>query len=252
MRECYPPNRLAGGCFRPLSHVSATDSTEPAREYASAVPDVVVVGGGIIGAACARELARGGASVTLMEKDELVAGASGRNLGLPRHFEGSAPGSDGPGEPAAVSPGGRRGAVPGVPRSRAARHACRHPRRGRARGPRRVGRSGAPDRCLANVPAGAGRLDRDRDLARARDCGRPRRVRRAEGGRASGDPPDPRARATASSSRRATDRRASSSAAGPRTSCARSSATTTLRSTPRRSSRIGSKGGEARWTTPTS
>jgi hypothetical protein len=27
-RECYPPNRLAGGCFRPLSHVSGNDSTE--------------------------------------------------------------------------------------------------------------------------------------------------------------------------------------------------------------------------------
>jgi glycine/D-amino acid oxidase-like deaminating enzyme len=45
------------------------------------VVDVVVVGGGIIGAACARELARAGASVTLLEKDELAAGASGRNLG---------------------------------------------------------------------------------------------------------------------------------------------------------------------------
>jgi len=45
------------------------------------VPDVVVIGGGIIGAACAYELARRGASVTLLEKDELAAGASGRNLG---------------------------------------------------------------------------------------------------------------------------------------------------------------------------
>jgi glycine/D-amino acid oxidase-like deaminating enzyme len=45
------------------------------------VPDVVVVGGGIIGAACAHELARAGASVTLIERDELAAGASGRNQG---------------------------------------------------------------------------------------------------------------------------------------------------------------------------
>jgi len=45
------------------------------------VPDVVVVGGGIIGAACAFEAARAGAAVTLLEKDELAAGASGRNLG---------------------------------------------------------------------------------------------------------------------------------------------------------------------------
>ena len=45
------------------------------------MPDVIVVGGGIIGAACARELASAGTSVTLLEKDELAAGASGRNLG---------------------------------------------------------------------------------------------------------------------------------------------------------------------------
>ena len=29
MREFYPPNRLAGGCFRPLSHVSAPYPTRP-------------------------------------------------------------------------------------------------------------------------------------------------------------------------------------------------------------------------------
>lgn len=47
-----------------------------------AVPDVVVVGGGIIGAACADDLARRGMAVTLLERDELAAGASGRNQGL--------------------------------------------------------------------------------------------------------------------------------------------------------------------------
>jgi sarcosine oxidase subunit beta len=46
------------------------------------VPDVVVIGGGIIGAACACELAAHGLSVTLLERDELAAGASGRNTGL--------------------------------------------------------------------------------------------------------------------------------------------------------------------------
>ena len=45
------------------------------------MPDVVVVGGGIIGAACAWELAGRGASVTLLERAELAAGASGRNQG---------------------------------------------------------------------------------------------------------------------------------------------------------------------------
>src|SRR6266581_4338329 len=43
--------------------------------------DVAVVGGGIIGTACAHELARRGMSVTLIERDELAAGASGRNQG---------------------------------------------------------------------------------------------------------------------------------------------------------------------------
>lgn len=46
------------------------------------MPEVVVVGGGIVGAACAYELARAGASVTLLEREELAAGASGRNNGL--------------------------------------------------------------------------------------------------------------------------------------------------------------------------
>ncbi len=45
------------------------------------MPDVAIVGGGIIGAACAYELARAGATVTLIERDELAAGASGRNQG---------------------------------------------------------------------------------------------------------------------------------------------------------------------------
>ncbi len=45
------------------------------------MPDVVVVGGGIVGVACALELAGGGASVTLLEREELAAGASGRNQG---------------------------------------------------------------------------------------------------------------------------------------------------------------------------
>lgn len=46
------------------------------------MPDVVIVGGGIIGAACAFELADRGASVTLVERDHLAAHASGRNQGL--------------------------------------------------------------------------------------------------------------------------------------------------------------------------
>lgn len=47
--------------------------------------DVVVVGGGVIGASCAYALARNGARVTLLERSELAAGASGRNHGLLLH-----------------------------------------------------------------------------------------------------------------------------------------------------------------------
>jgi glycine/D-amino acid oxidase-like deaminating enzyme len=45
------------------------------------MPDVVIVGGGIAGVTCAVELAGRGASVTLLERDEIAAGASGRNQG---------------------------------------------------------------------------------------------------------------------------------------------------------------------------
>jgi glycine/D-amino acid oxidase-like deaminating enzyme len=45
-------------------------------------PDVVVVGGGIVGAATAAFVARGGAKVTLVERDAVAAAASGRNSGV--------------------------------------------------------------------------------------------------------------------------------------------------------------------------
>jgi sarcosine oxidase subunit beta len=44
--------------------------------------DVIVVGGGVIGCACARELAGRGLEVLVLERAELAAGASGRNQGL--------------------------------------------------------------------------------------------------------------------------------------------------------------------------
>ena len=44
--------------------------------------DVLVIGGGIVGASTAYQLARRGLGVTLLESDRLASGATGRNLGF--------------------------------------------------------------------------------------------------------------------------------------------------------------------------
>ena len=49
------------------------------------MPDVTVIGGGITGCAAAALLAEGGANVTLYEREEIAAGASGRNSGVLQH-----------------------------------------------------------------------------------------------------------------------------------------------------------------------
>ena len=54
----------------------------PDRLEGDASADVAIVGGGIAGIACAYALVRDGASVLLLERDELANGASGRNAGF--------------------------------------------------------------------------------------------------------------------------------------------------------------------------
>ena len=52
---------------------------------AAAAADVIVVGGGVVGAAAAAELAAAGASVMLVDRATIAAGASGRNSGVVWH-----------------------------------------------------------------------------------------------------------------------------------------------------------------------
>ncbi len=46
------------------------------------MPDVIVIGGGVVGTAAALELARAGAQVTLLERGALASGASGASNGI--------------------------------------------------------------------------------------------------------------------------------------------------------------------------
>jgi glycine oxidase len=51
----------------------------------AATTDVAIIGGGVIGTSAAAFLAEGGRSVTLFERAEIAAGASGRNSGVIQH-----------------------------------------------------------------------------------------------------------------------------------------------------------------------
>ena len=63
-----------------LETMSTRAQDPPPRSAAS--PDVLVIGGGIVGLACARELQRRGASVELWERGAPGSGASGKSAGM--------------------------------------------------------------------------------------------------------------------------------------------------------------------------
>src|SRR2546423_10097559 len=76
------------GCSRLSPASPAEPRTRPrpprssGRPGVGRAPDVVVVGGGIVGTATAAFLAEAGARVVLVERDTIAAGASGRNSGV--------------------------------------------------------------------------------------------------------------------------------------------------------------------------
>ena len=80
-----PPSRRHDGsvaCVRVVHHPD--DDREPG-EMSEQRPDVIVVGGGIVGASAAAFLADGGARVTIVERQGLASGASGANSGVVQH-----------------------------------------------------------------------------------------------------------------------------------------------------------------------
>ena len=77
-----PPDALASMVHRVLWQEQAPPSPDRRGGELPDAADVVVVGGGYTGVTAARELARGGASVVLLEAEGLGFGASTRNGGI--------------------------------------------------------------------------------------------------------------------------------------------------------------------------
>jgi glycine/D-amino acid oxidase-like deaminating enzyme len=65
-----------------LWHATSRASRIPPSDPLPSSPDVVIIGGGYTGLAAARALGRAGASVLVLDRGQLGAGASGRNAGF--------------------------------------------------------------------------------------------------------------------------------------------------------------------------
>jgi hypothetical protein len=76
----YP---VDGGCPRSNASPRPGGHGIPTRRVSA--PDVIVIGGGIVGTAAAVFLARAGARVTLYDREGLASGASGANSGVVQH-----------------------------------------------------------------------------------------------------------------------------------------------------------------------
>src|SRR5688572_23885687 len=74
-----PAAALGGAATLPSSAVMA------GPHDSETAPDVIVIGGGIVGVSSAAHLAAVGRSVMLLERSEIAAGASGRNSGVVQH-----------------------------------------------------------------------------------------------------------------------------------------------------------------------
>src|SRR5689334_18804498 len=80
---------MVHGCGRCSGNYSRSAPTSPRWHHRyverGGPPDVIVIGGGIVGTSAAAYLAEAGRRVLLVEQTDIAAGASGRNSGVVQH-----------------------------------------------------------------------------------------------------------------------------------------------------------------------